>query len=142
MIDPAVFDEEVQAADSVFSELDIRWLGVDQYLFLEDFSYHHTSGTITVPSGFACDFDSVPRIPPFYSFLKGRAKREAGLHDWEYYSGERFGEPITRKQADQLMRDAMIDAGQPRRYRWPIYWSIRTFGWSAWNKHRSERPHK
>lgn len=86
---------------------------------------------IIVEAGFEFDWDSVPRIPGLHAMLKGRAEKSACLHDWLY----RY-QPCSRRQADLIFRDAMIEEGVKRRHRWPIHWGVRIGGWRGWNRYR------
>lgn len=83
---------------------------------------------ITVGAGFVTDFDSVPRIPIFHAWLKGRAVASALVHDYLYRIG------YDRKKADKLFLEAMREEGVRRRYRYPIYWAVRVFGGRAYRR--------
>lgn len=90
----------------------------------------------TVPAGFPFDWDSVPRIPGVHALTKGRAEKSACLHDHLYRVQAFDGVPISRRQADLLMFDAMKAEGTARRHRWLIYAGVRLGGWIGWRKHR------
>ncbi|WP_198144082.1 DUF1353 domain-containing protein [Gilvimarinus agarilyticus] len=78
----------------------------------------------TIPAGFICDLDSVAReLGPLYTWLKGRTVLGAIVHDYCY----RHHRP--RKQSDQLFKQVMAWEQVRRRYRLPIYWAVRGFGW-------------
>ena len=86
---------------------------------------------VLVEAGFEFDWDSVPRIPGVHALVKGRAEKSACLHDWLY----RY-QPCSRRQADLIFRDAMLEEGVKRRHRWPIYWGVRIGGWRGWNRYK------
>ena len=116
---------------TAFSALKTKYLGNERWKILKDFHYYHQDGTYTVPSGFTLDFDSVPRIPFAYAWLKGRAHKSAAVHDHAYAA------QIGRKKADKLFLDAMKAEGVPRRHRWPLYWGVRSGGWFAYRRHNN-----
>jgi hypothetical protein len=121
-----------------FSDLKVQWLRAGWWKLTAEFRYEHPGGCIVVPAGFELDFDSIPRIPVLHAWLEGRAQRAAVPHDWLYYAGQRTpeGGPVTRREADRIMLDAMVECGLPRRHRWPIWLGVRAGGWAPWRKHR------
>ena len=87
--------------------------------------------TITVPTGFKTDLASIPRV--FWRVLPPIGKYDAGavVHDYLYqYNG------VTRKQADDVLREAMTVLGVGRFPRWMIYVGVSTGGWKPWNTYR------
>lgn len=92
--------------------------------------------TITVPAGFEFDWDSVPRWPVVYLLFKGRAREEACAHDYLYRTGRAGCCEIERKDADQVMLDAMVHYGRPWYFRRPIYRGVRLGGWRGWRRYR------
>ena len=61
---------------------------------------------IVVPSGFCCDFESVPRIPLIYACLGHTSQRGGTVHDYLY---RRDCEPmVTRAQADAIYREISV----------------------------------
>ena len=93
----------------------------------KDFTWRH----ITVPAGFVCDLDSVPRIPYVYSRFKNRTVAASVIHDYLYYR-----QTTTRKEADRLFSQAMKDEGVGSYHRRIIYRAVRMFGWHAWRKNQ------
>ena len=91
---------------------------------------------VTVPFGFEFNWDSVPRWPIVYLLFKGRAKEEACAHDYLYVTGRAGCCEIERKDADQVMKDAMVYYRCPWYFREPIYYAVRMFGWRGWNRYR------
>lgn len=97
--------------------------GPGRFRLVRDFNYMG----FTVPEGFVCDLDSVPRIPFIHARYKGRTVAGAVLHDYLYKR-----QLVSRKLADLLFMDAMQLEGVPFRFRLPIYWGVRLFGWIGW----------
>lgn len=124
-----------------------------------DFTYwsERLDGKHTIKAPFDFDWDSVKRWKlVFYWWLKGRAKIAALIHD-ELYRYARFsGRPITRKEADLVFLDAMVEEmRRAREYkelrglrlrlaeardatrRQAIYRGVRIGGWKGWNDYRA-----
>ena len=120
--------------DGKFSYLITRSLGDEQWQLMRDFEYEHPSGTIRVPHGFIFDFDSVPRIPVVYAWLKGRAHKSAVIHDWLYAM-----QSVSRKEADRIFLDAMYDEGVPWYRALPIYLAVRLFGGRPYRRYTVAR---
>lgn len=102
----------------------ISHIGGGYFVVLEKFAL----GGIHVPAGFITDLDSVPRIPIFYTIFKGRTTDEAIIHDYLYSIG------FDRKAADEIFLQLMNSGRVRRRYRLPIYWAVRLFGWYRYRK--------
>lgn len=83
--------------------------------------------TITVPAGFVTDFASIPRIPLAYWLLGGTANEAAVIHDFLYR--KQF---TTRKQADQVLLEAMVATDIIPWRRAMIYFGVRIGGWYVW----------
>lgn len=90
-----------------------------------------TAGRITVPAGFVTDFASVPRLPFAYWLMGGTARGPAIIHDFCYAT-----HVLSRRQADAVFFEAMVDAGLWAWRRWPMWAAVRLFGWLAWKKDR------
>lgn len=88
---------------------------------------------ITVPVGFKTDLASIPRImwnilPPF-----GKYDAAAVVHDYLYqYNG------VSRKQADDVLCEAMQILGVSRVTRLVIYSGVRVGGWKPWGEYRKK----
>jgi hypothetical protein len=65
--------------------------------------------TVTVPKGFICDLESVPRIPLIYAYLGHTSKRAGILHDYLYRIGA--APDVTRGEADAVYREASESQG-------------------------------
>lgn len=95
--------------------------------------------TITVPAGFETDFASIPfgvrnLFPPL-----GLWARPAILHDYLYATGGKGPgvsrwEPYTRKEADDIFREAMKVVGVPAWRRAIMYRAVRLGGGSGWGR--------
>ena len=92
---------------------------------------------ITVPEGFECDGESIPRflhgfVPPF-----GMSKRAAVVHDYLYQHRGFQGQDgkwrdVPRKQADAVYYELCRAKGLPA-WRANIRWfTLRLVGWRAW----------
>lgn len=121
-----------------------------EWTLLEPFRYWLTKlnegDVITVPAGFKTDFASVPRafwtvLPPW-----GRYGKAAIVHDYLYanmgivrisHDGEpeRWGN-FTRKESDDIFRDAMAVLGVSFIKRNIMWAAVRTFAGPCWESHR------
>lgn len=92
--------------------------------------------SIEVPIGFMTDFASVPR--PLWVFLPrwGKYGNAAVIHDYCYWEQQR-----SKREADDIFREAMGVLGVSPVKRWFMYWAVRLFGGPAWsgNKKRREK---
>lgn len=95
------------------------------------FTYHigtkFSRKYISVPKGFITDFASTPNflwwwLPPF-----GKYTKAAVIHDYIYQTKSR-----TRKEADQIFKEAMIVGGTRKWKAKLMYWGVRIGGWLAW----------
>jgi hypothetical protein len=89
--------------------------------------------TITVPEGFVTDMASVPKWPLAWLLAGGTANEAAVVHDWAYTVHSVAGKPITRSQADALLREAIPasqDASAPAVLMWL---AVRLGGWISWD---------
>ena len=95
----------------------------------------------TVPAGFVTDLASVPRRPLEWWIAGGRGNDAAVLHDWLYTTHAVNGKPVTRAQADALLREALplCDAGAPAGLMWL---AVRLGGGvsGAWGADGPEQP--
>jgi hypothetical protein len=121
--------ETVRQAEFL-TKLEVTPLPGRLWLVDEDFVYYSRllGTTITVPEGFICDLNSIPR--PFWIFSPPSDYPEAGtVHDFLY----RYKE-VPRSQADAVYREALgvLGAGKVRQF--IRYWGLRIGGSSAYNK--------
>ena len=112
---------------------------------------------IDIPADFVTDFGSIPR--PFWNMLSptGKPGKAYVIHDglyqgkgiqWEYSlqpPGE-MAPPIiisrvrqpTRKEADDILFEAMGVLGVNGVTKRIVYWGVRVGGWAAWDQNRKE----
>ena len=117
----------------------VRYLGDGRWVLTEDLRYvHWTYGEIVVPKGFKTDLDSVPRLPFAYWLTKNASVTGAVVHDWLYQKGHIRGQPITRKEADDIFRDIMQEEGVSWWRRALIYRGVRLGGGKPWDIYREK----
>lgn len=82
-----------------------------------------------MPAGFKSDGMSVPRF--FWRFIspkiEGRTAGPSIIHDWLYASHR-----LTRKEADNWLRQALVNNGMTARKAAMVYYAVRVFGFSHW----------
>ena len=98
------------------------------------YSVGSTGKTILVPAGFVTDFASTPRamwsfLPPFGTYQKA-----AVMHDYLYWT-----QGCTRKQADDILWEAMVESGISETDLRIIYAGVRAGGQSAWDQNSRDR---
>lgn len=86
------------------------------------YSFVWDSHEYIVPAGFKSDLASVPRIfwrilPPFGSYSTA-----AVIHDWLCVT-----KAVSRREADEAFREAMIMTGVPLITRSIMYWAVRSY---------------
>lgn len=98
------------------------------------FRYIASVGTITVPVGFRTDGASVPRI--FWNLLDpwGPYFPAALVHDYLYSKASTQRGHSSRRQADEIFKEAMFNAGVPWPTRETIYRAVRLFGRRSYKK--------
>lgn len=97
---------------------------------LGHYAYRSSLGTVTVPAGFVTDLASIPRsLWSFFSFA-GPWMGPAVIHDFLYTGANvRF----TRKQADQIFKEAMYNLGLDWIRRETIYRAVRLGGFASYH---------
>lgn len=93
---------------------------------------HKASGrTFYVPKGFKTDFASIPRI--FWNIIApiGKHTLPSVLHDYLYEYGASLG--ISRKEADKIFWDAMIDSHVAQITANVMWFCVRVFAKSRYN---------
>lgn len=91
----------------------------------QDAHYQIEGVWFTVPKGFITNLDTVPReLGIFYAWFKNRTLTAAVLHDYMYGCGF-----YARDYCDHIFLKAMELEGVKKRYRVPIYWIVRLFGY-------------
>ena len=108
------------------------------WIILSDFGYEvgcEGSGeVIDVPIGTHTDFTSVPRLLWWIFPRWGKYGNAAVLHDWLYWEQSR-----SRREADDIMFEAMGVLGVSPWQKYPIYLAVRTFGFLAWWGNQSRK---
>ncbi|MEM8865623.1 MAG: DUF1353 domain-containing protein [Planctomycetota bacterium] len=104
------------------------------FVLARDHHFHNTITSVTAPSGYRCDFASVPRLLWWLFPRVGRYSRAAVFHDILYDRGE-----IPRVQADSLFMAIMEHDCVPYRTRWALYLAVRCFGWRPWYRRHGRR---
>ena len=89
---------------------------------------------ITAPKGFNTNFASTPRI--FWSLVPpwGKYGKAVILHDYLYYSGL-----YSKKNADLIFLEAMETLNVVKWKRYAMYYSVKNFGFIAWNQNEKRR---
>lgn len=103
------------------------------YRLLDDLVYQRDNEhLIIIPKGFQTDFASVPRVPIVFMLYGDRAHHESTLHDYLYRTNSI---PIvTRAEADNYFKEAMISRGKSWGIYYPMYLGVRLGGGSAYHK--------
>ncbi len=128
----------------------------DTATFGYDIGEEHSGVSVEVPHGFETDLASIPWYARWGMKTWGRHTNAAVIHDYLYRGGKiRTGPdnvypksvhrtvntldiPLpTRKQADQIMLEAMLVMEVPAWKAKTIYRALRTGGWVAWRRNRS-----
>lgn len=111
-----------------------------RWVLLRPFSYdvgEKDSGVrIEVPARFTTDFASVPRVAwPIVSPIDHPSAPI--IHDWLYFIHQWPDHmPMTRKQADQILLEALQVDGAGWLKRRMMYRAVRMFGGRAWRSKR------
>jgi len=118
--------------DKLFpKELDVRFIGDDEFYLLKDFTYKSDEyGIITCPKTYITDGASIPKwAQPFVgSPWSGKYPRAAVIHDWLCSSeGEILGKDvrITKKETDKLFKEMLEVLGVRFIKRHKMYRAVR-----------------
>jgi len=104
-----------------------------RWKLVRSFTYHvgskDSGRKVVVHRGFVTDFASVPRLLWWLISSWGRYGKAAVVHDYlyKYHVG-------TRREADGIFFEAMGVLNVRRWRKYPMYISVRLFGWFAWKK--------
>lgn len=102
-------------------EVDLRPLGIDA----------------VIPRGFVCDGMSIPAIfrPAMGQPVDAIATAAAVVHDYLYTcAAVRIdGKPVTRWQADAILRRMLIESGYGRWRSWAAWTGVRIGGGKHWH---------
>jgi hypothetical protein len=105
----------------------------EREIYLE-FYYYRSDGTIiTVPKGFRTNFASTPRflwwlLPPLDHYGKASV-----IHDYLYRTPS---VEYTRKQADDILKEACEVLKVKKWKIWMLFCGVRTFGFRSYRKYR------
>lgn len=100
----------------------------DMNELLKPLTYICPDGTeITVPKGFKTDFASIPRIFRTLIPPTGKWTNASICHDFLYSEGYKLG--ISRKKADKIFYDAMIDSHVARITANIMWFCVRAFAY-------------
>lgn len=118
----------------VLSPLPIR----HYFVLMQEWTYvpRGTNEPITIPIRFTTDLDTVPHIPIVFAIYKGYAVYSALVHDYLYTMCE-----LSRKEADMIFYDAMLEEGVPKHIAKQMYYAVRAFGGRRYN-HNSAKKSK
>ena len=107
----------------------------DSYLLTSRLSYITNLGDkITVPKHFKTNFASVPRVAKVYiDDDDWQIRAPSVIHDY-LYSAESIELGFTRKQADEVLLEAMMGLGMRKTKALLIYFVLRLFGGSNYEK--------
>ena len=89
-------------------------------------------GKLTVPTGFETDGVSSPRIIWPLIGPTSKAFKISIFHDYVFSKVCKYN--FTRKEADDLMLEGMIDLEVPLIERRIVYRALRLFSWMFWKK--------
>jgi hypothetical protein len=84
--------------------------------------------TLIVPAGFETDFASVPRAPVAFLLAADCAHEASALHDFLYTAPQ----PVPRRVADAVLREASIASGVPAWRAWLMWAGVRLGGRAHW----------
>lgn len=130
---------------SSFTEpLVLQFNAADNWTVYRSFIYfvgHEGSAErITVHVGFRTDGATIPRPFRWLYSPWGTWAKAAVVHDYLYRNRRiEIGEgaattSCTRAEADAIFDEAMEVCGVSAFTRFLFYWSVRAFGWIAWNR--------
>lgn len=87
-----------------------------------------------IPSGFSTDMGSVPDIvDSIIPACATQADPAYILHDWIYHLHRIKQASVSRKEADQILLDALLILGVSKIRAYTIYYAVRLGGSHAWS---------
>lgn len=112
--------------------VEVRNIDGTRWVLTENLTFQANDGRVfEVPRGFQTDFAS-SRILRWDLLPRRAAFSEAAvLHDFLYATGK-----VSRLEADQLFREALLLQGNSRWVAAKAYYGVRMFGGKAWAAHR------
>jgi hypothetical protein len=114
------------AQESFQTPLDVRYIDGRDWMILAPFVYVSPRVTVFIPKGFRTDFASIPRcLWRVLSPTELHIGKPAVVHDFLYRVATM---PVTRKMADEELREAMKCVGAPWWKREMVYRGVRAGG--------------
>jgi hypothetical protein len=89
-------------------------------------------GKVEVPVNFTTDFASVPRIPLLFDIAGDRGNLAGTVHDYLYDTSCTL--KVTRKQADSVLKEALVAQGVSAWIAMGMYLAVRLFASSHYRK--------
>lgn len=102
--------------------------------FSYDVGYLGSNNTISVPSGFATDFASVPQVMWWFIAPWGLHGNGAVIHDYLYWMQQR-----SKKESDLIFLEAMGVLGVNVIKKYIIYYAVKLFGIFAWKSNTNNK---
>ena len=140
---PVMKPIKICTADKGFWKAIWMWLtGVRRWQLAEDFYYFLDGEEYIIEKGFEFDGASVPKFLAMWLSPTGVLLMGGLVHDYGYKYGELTiadnGEAVKRnqKEMDLIFRDICIEQNGFKLLNYLAYWSLRLFGFVAWNRHR------
>lgn len=113
------------------SYLEVRQVTDDEWELTAPLTYESPYGTFTVPTGFRCDFCSVPRVPFAYMVAGGLGEGAGVVHDYLYRTG------LTNKDtADYVFYLALRELGVPKWKATLMFKAVQIFAGKIWDAYR------
>ena len=108
---------------------------------LDELVFESSLGLVAVNVAFVTDLTSIPPWLPVFFRREGKHTPSAVVHDKVFAKGAVLGEDgewikVNRKQADQIMREAMQELGVSKSVERAIYYSVRIGSGRAWRRYR------
>ena len=138
----------IETKDKGFWKGILLWLlGKRQWEVAEDFWFTLEEGNYMIPAGFQFDGASVPKFLATFLSPTGVLLIGGLVHDYGYKyatllhdDGTTFG---YKDQAywDRIFRDICIEVNGFKFLNYLAYWTLRLFGFVAWNGHKKRGTH-
>ena len=138
----------IETKDKGFWKGILLWLlGKRQWEVAEDFWFTLEGGNYMIPAGFQFDGASVPKFLATFLSPTGVLLIGGLVHDYGYKyatllhdDGTTFG---YKDQAywDRIFRDICIEVNGFKFLNYLAYWTLRLFGFVAWNGHKKRGTH-
>ena len=133
---------KICTADKGFWKAIWLWLtGTRRWELVENWYYFLDGEEYVIEKGFEFDGASVPKflamwLSPVGVLLMGGLVHDYGYKYAELVKCEKGEVPKTQKEMDIIFRDICIEQNGFKVLNYLAYWSLRLFGFVAWNRHR------